>query len=187
MESEKYSSDIRTEIQFVKARELKVKGMQGRGVKQMQGTRCKQLIQTPDAKSLSRAAKLILYIVYKLLENVHICPLLNMLKYKPLYVLKDEQMSIGGRSAAHQLIHNLKVQRINCYFPICLFWWSDPQWWLQHCQWIFSCFKLSKFWLVFTFNDTMMWHDSHHQNVNTIVIIFETDWSRSRWSLCYFG
>ena len=87
----------------------------------MQGTRCKQLIQTPDAKSLSRAAKLILYIVYKLLENVHICPLLNMLKYKPLYVLKDEQMSIGGRSAAHQLIHNLKVQRINCYLPICPF------------------------------------------------------------------
>ena len=41
-----------------------MKGMQGRkGVKQMQGARCKQLIQKPDAKSLSPAAKLILNIL----------------------------------------------------------------------------------------------------------------------------
>ena len=97
MESQKYSSDSRTEIQFVKARELKVKGMQGRGVKQMQGTWCKQLIQTPDAKSLSPAAKLILYSLYKLLENVHICPLLNMLKYKPLYVRMNRGASEGAQ------------------------------------------------------------------------------------------
>ena len=101
-ESEKYSSDIRTEIQFVKARELKVKGMQGRkGVKQMQGARCKQLIQKPDAKSLSPAAKLILYILYKVLAK---CTHLSAAQYAEIQTIVV-RMNRGASEGAQSLFY----------------------------------------------------------------------------------